>query len=131
MTILVIEDSRFLRTSIERSFVKAGHKVIAVGDGPEGLRQAQQMSPDVILLDLMLPMMDGTKVLTQLKQDEATKTIPVIVLSGLSQKNEQKLKMSGAAAYFEKSNLQLEKDGKALVQLVEQLTPGVSSRSSD
>jgi CheY-like chemotaxis protein len=124
MTILVIEDSRFLRLAIERSFTKAGHKVIAVGDGQEGLGQAQQMYPDVILLDMMLPGMDGTSVLIQLKQNQATKAIPVIVLSGLSQKNEQKLKMSGAAAYFEKSSLDLERDSSALVQLVEQFKAG-------
>jgi CheY-like chemotaxis protein len=131
MKILIIEDSRFLRTAIERSFVKAGHSVIAAGDGQEGLRQAQQMSPDVILLDMMLPGMDGTSVLTQLKQNPSTNGIPVVVLSGLSQKNEQKLKMSGAAAYFEKSSLKLEQDGNALVQAVEQLQLGPPPKTSD
>lgn len=122
MTILVIEDSRFLRAAIEKCLTKAGHRVAAVGDGQEGLRQAQDMHPDVIMLDMMLPTMDGTGVLSQLKQNALTKSIPVIVLSGLSQKNEKKLKMSGAVAYFEKSNLKLEQDGNALVQAIEQLT---------
>jgi two-component system alkaline phosphatase synthesis response regulator PhoP len=122
MTILVIEDSRFLRTAIERCLLKAEHRVIAVGDGQEGLRQAQDLRPDVIVLDMMLPTMDGTSVLSQLKQNVLTKSIPVIILSGLSQKNEKKLKMSGAAAYFEKNSLKLEQDGNALVQAIEQLT---------
>ena len=122
MTILVIEDSRFLRIAIERCLLKAEHRVIAVGDGQEGLRQAQDLHPDVIVLDMMLPTMDGTSVLSQLKQNVITKSIPVIILSGLSQKNEKKLKMSGAAAYFEKNNLKLEEDGNALVQAIEQLT---------
>jgi CheY-like chemotaxis protein len=123
MTILVIEDSRFLCAAIERSLTRAGHRVITVGDGQEGLRQAQEIHPDVILLDMMLPTMDGTGVLSQLKQNRLTKPIPVVVLSGLSQKNEKKMKMSGAAAYIEKSSLKLEQDGNALVQAIEQLKP--------
>jgi CheY-like chemotaxis protein len=121
MTILVIEDSRFLRAALEKCLAKAGHRVVAVGDGQEGLRQAREIHPDVIVLDMMLPMIDGTGVLSQLKQNGLTKSIPVIVLSGLSQKNEKKMKMSGATAYFEKANLKLEQDGNILVQAVEQL----------
>jgi len=119
MTILVIEDSRLMRSTMERILVKAGHAVIAVGDGEEGLRRAQQMHPDMILLDMMLPTLEGTGVLRELKQNPLTKLIPVIVLSGLAQKNEKKLKMAGAAAYFEKSKLDVENDGPALVQVVE------------
>lgn len=119
MTILVIEDSRLMRSTMERILVKAGHTVIAVGDGEEGLRRAQQMHPDMILLDMMLPTLEGTGVLRELKQNPLTKLIPVIVLSGLAQKNEKKLKMAGAAAYFEKSKLDVENDGPALVQAVE------------
>lgn len=123
MTVLVIEDSRFLRTAIEKCLTRAGLKVVAVGDGQQGLRQAQETPPDVILLDMMLPTMDGTGVLAQLKQNRLTNAIPVIVLSGLSQKNEARMKMSGAAAYFEKSGLNLEQDGNPLVQAVQQFAP--------
>src|ERR1035441_1575632 len=94
MTILVIEDSRFLRLALERMLVKAGYDVIAVGDGKDGLLRAQDVPPDIILLDMMLPTMEGTAVLSQLKQDPLTKSIPVIVLSGLSQKNEKKLRLN-------------------------------------
>jgi CheY-like chemotaxis protein len=119
MTILLIEDSRFLRLALERILVKAGYHVIAVGDGQEGLLRAQDNRPDLILLDMMLPTLEGTEVLRQLKQDPITKLIPVIVLSGLSQKNEEKLKTAGAVAYFEKSLLNLDKDGSSLVQAVQ------------
>jgi len=121
MTILVIEDSRLLRSAIERILVKAGHNVVAVGDGREGLRRAQQTHPDVILLDMMLPTLEGTGVLRELKGNPLTKPIPVMVLSGLAQRNERKLKMAGAAAYFEKSKLNVEEDGPALVKAVERL----------
>jgi len=129
MTILIIEDSRFLRAAIERSLTRAGHRVVGVGDGQEGLRQAQGIQPDVILLDLMLPTVDGTAVLAQLKQNAQTKSIPVIVLSGLSQKNEKRLKLSGAVAYFEKSSLKLEQDGNALLRAVEQLQSGLPPKA--
>jgi CheY-like chemotaxis protein len=119
MTILVIEDSRFLRLALERILVKAGYEVIVVGDGKEGLRCAQDVLPAIILLDMMLPSMEGTAVLGKLKQDPLTKSIPVIVLSGLSQKNEKKLMTAGAAAYFEKSLLNLDKDGSGLVHAVQ------------
>lgn len=121
MTILVMEDSRLIRIAIERILSRAGHHVIAVGDGKAGVRQAQEKRPDAILLDMMLPSLDGLGVLRQLKQCPTTKRIPVIVLSGLSQKNEPKLKAAGAAAYFEKSNLTLDGEGKALIQAIHQV----------
>jgi CheY-like chemotaxis protein len=121
MTVLVIEDSRLMRMAIARILIKAGCQVIAVGDGREGLQLAKTASPDLVLLDLMLPTMEGTVVLRQLKQDPFTKVIPVMVLSGLSQKNEQKLKAEGASAYFEKSILNLEEDGTSLIVAVQNL----------
>lgn len=118
MNILAIEDSRFLRTAIERSLMKAGYSVTTTANGQEGLEIARTCSPGLILLDMMLPGIDGTRVLEALKQDPATKKIPVIVLSGLSQRNEAKMKRAGAAAYIEKSALNLEGNADALVRLV-------------
>jgi CheY-like chemotaxis protein len=123
MTILLIEDSRFLRSAMERILIRAGYEVIGVGDGQEGLRLAHETNPQIILLDMMLPTLEGTSVLRQLKAEPATSSIPVVILSGLSQKNEQKLKMAGAVAYFEKSKLSLDDDGKALLQAVRQVVP--------
>jgi CheY-like chemotaxis protein len=121
MRILVIEDSRMLRLVIERSLVKAGHQVTVVGDGMEGLASAKATPPDVILLDMMLPTLEGTGVLRQLKSHPETRHVPVIVLSGLSQKNEEKLRKAGAAAYFEKSRLNLDDNAKSLVDIVQQI----------
>jgi CheY-like chemotaxis protein len=121
VTILVIEDSRLWRVAIEKMLVKAGHRVIAVGDGQEGLRRAQEDRPDLILLDMMLPGLEGTGVLGQLKQEPTTKSIPVMVLSGLSQKNENKLRVAGAAAYIEKSTLNLSAEKCTLVESVQNL----------
>lgn len=108
---------------MERSLAKAGYEVISVGDGQEALTLAQHSRPDVILLDMMLPTLDGTGVLRHLKGDPATKLIPVVVLSGLSQKNEKKLKLAGASAYFEKSRLDFENNAKSLIDIIRQLVP--------
>jgi CheY-like chemotaxis protein len=119
MRILLIEDSRFLRIVIERILVKGGHSVTSVADGLEGLDAARTSPPALILLVMMLPGLDGTGVLRALKEDASTAQIPVIVLTGLSQKNETTLKNAGAAAYIEKSSLDLGKDANALTQSVE------------
>jgi CheY-like chemotaxis protein len=124
MTILVIEDSRFMRILMERTLTKAGYKAVGAGDGNEGLRLAKEVHPDLILLDMMLPGLDGTTVLRELKQAADTQAIPVIVLSGLSQKNEERLKLAGAVAYIEKSNLKLEIDGRYLLQAVKDAMRG-------
>ncbi len=119
MKILVIEDSRFLRIAMERALAKAGHAVTGAADGREGLQAARNNPPELILLDMMLPGLDGTSVLKALKEDISTAQIPVIVLSGLSQKNEAKLKDAGAAAYIEKSFLDLGQSADLLIQSVE------------
>ena len=92
--------------------------MILASDGEEGLQSAQQSSPDLILLDMMLPRLDGVGVLEALKRDPRLAQIPVIVMTGLSQRNEEKLKSAGAASFYQKSELGIEKGTDALLQLV-------------
>ena len=124
MKILLIEDNRFFRIVTERILTKAGHVVTGVADGREGLQAARTSPPELILLDIMLPGLDGTGVLKALKQDASTAQIPVIVLSALSQINEAKLKDAGAAAYIEKSSLDLEQNADALLQSIDSVFKG-------
>ena len=107
--VLLVDDSRFLRMANECALCKAGYQVSTAADGEEALRVANDKLPDIILLDMMLPKISGTEVLRALKANPATRDIPVIVLTSLSQRNEEKLLSEGAAAYFEKSTLQLDK----------------------
>src|SRR5215470_9551804 len=102
-TILLIEDSKLLRIANQRALVKAGYVVVTAGDGEEGLQAACEKLPHLILLDMMLPKVSGLDVLRTLKKDSRTNTIPVIVLSSLSQSNEAKLREEGATAFLEKS----------------------------
>jgi CheY-like chemotaxis protein len=104
-TILLIEDSKFLRIANGRILTKAGYRVVVAVDGEEALHIVHQCVPDAILLDMMLPKMGGPEVLRALKQNPLTAHIPVIVVTGLSQKNEQKLRDDGASAFLEKGQL--------------------------
>jgi CheY-like chemotaxis protein len=119
MMILLVEDSRFLRVASERALVKAGYDVVSAVDGEAALLMARERIPNLILLDMMLPKLDGLGVLRALKHDPQTAGIPVIVLSGLGQLNEAKLKREGAAAYFTKSDSLLANDSDTLLHVVE------------
>ncbi len=117
--VLLVEDSKFLRITNERALTRAGFEVLTAADGEEALRIANEKLPDIILLDMMLPKISGPDVLKALKKNPATMDIPVVVLTSLSQKNEEKLLSEGAAAYFEKSTLGLDQSSERLASTVE------------
>ena len=104
-TILLVEDSKFLRIATERALTKAGYRVVTAGDGEEALVKANAYIPDLVILDMLLPKLSGPEVLQALKKNDATAGIPVLVLSSLSQKNEEKLLQDGASAFLEKGPL--------------------------
>jgi CheY-like chemotaxis protein len=126
--ILLVEDSKFMRLATERALTRAGYEVSTSADGKDALQIAQTKQPDLILLDMLLPLMTGPDVLKALKKDPATKEIPVVVLTGLSEKNAGKLREEGAFAFLEKSMLSLDKGTgellKAVADIVEQLNSG-------
>jgi CheY-like chemotaxis protein len=117
-SILLVEDSRFLRLANERALVKAGYSVVTAGDGEEALRIAYAAVPDLILLDMLLPTLGGVQVLQALRSNALTALMPVVVLNSLPQKNEYKLKEEGATAYFEKSQLDLGQNSESLINIV-------------
>ena len=117
--VLLVEDSKFLRLANECALGKADFEVSTAADGEEALRVANDKLPDIILLDMMIPKISGLDVLKTLKANPATMDIPVIVLTSLSQMNEEKLLHEGAAAYFEKSTLELDKSSDRLAITVE------------
>ena len=120
--ILVAEDDRFLRKAAEMALKRQGYTVLTAADGEEALRTARSVLPDLILLDLIMPKLNGFDVLQALKKDAPTAHIPVIILSNLGQDRDVQQAMdAGAAAYFIKTDLSLH----ALVQRVEEtLTAG-------
>jgi CheY-like chemotaxis protein len=94
-----------MRLEMERSLLRAGYEVVCAEDGEQALCKAEAESPDLILLDLLMPRIGGLETLQMLKKNEATKEIPVVILSGLSEKNHDKLIGAGAEDYFEKSQV--------------------------
>jgi CheY-like chemotaxis protein len=119
--ILLVEDSKFLRVSTERVLKTAGYEVICSGDGEQALSLAREHGPALILLDIMLPKMSGPDVLKALKEDPATAAIPVMMLTGLSQKNAKQLVKDGASGFFEKSDSMLGKGPESLVAAVDRM----------
>jgi two-component system, OmpR family, alkaline phosphatase synthesis response regulator PhoP len=106
--ILLAEDDRLLRKAAEFELRRHGRRVVAAADGEEALRLARQEKPDLILMDMIMPKMQGFEVLQILKQEAGTALIPVIVLSNLGQDRDvQEAMNAGAAAYLIKANLSL------------------------
>jgi two-component system alkaline phosphatase synthesis response regulator PhoP len=107
--ILLAEDDRFLRKSAGALLHRQGFIVMAAEDGEEALRLARTESPDLILLDVIMPKMQGFDVLRALKSDPHTSPIPVIILSNLGQESDSvAAREMGALDYWVKSNLALE-----------------------
>lgn len=87
-TILVAEDQAHIRALIEFKLKNSGYRVVAVEDGEQALTKAVEVQPNLILLDVMMPLMTGIEVLSILKQREETKSIPVLLVTAQSSESE-------------------------------------------
>ncbi|MEK7084012.1 MAG: response regulator [Patescibacteria group bacterium] len=104
-TVLLVEDDSFLANIYKTKFDMEGYAVTVADNGETGLAEAKKTHPDIILLDILLPKMDGFVVLEKLKQDADTKNIPVILLTNLGQKDDvEKGLQLGAADYLIKAH---------------------------
>ena len=103
--ILIIEDDKFLRELIAQKLIKEGYDIAEAVDGEKGIKAVGEEKPDLVLLDLILPGIDGFEVLTKIKEDPKIAQVPVIILSNLGQKDdiERGLKM-GAVDYLIKAH---------------------------
>ena len=107
--ILVAEDDQFLGSAYRVKLTKAGFEVQIARDGQEALTALQTFTPDLILLDLIMPVKDGFTTLQEIKANPAWQAIPVIVASNLGQKEDvEKSKQLGAVDFVIKSDLSLE-----------------------
>jgi DNA-binding response OmpR family regulator len=84
-TILVVDDDPVIQRLLSVNFEMDGYRVVTAGDGVEGLSRIAGDPPDLVLLDVMMPGMDGIEVVRRLKSDVATAAIPVILLSAKAQ----------------------------------------------
>lgn len=104
--ILVVEDETALRTMYSLWLKKAGYTVVTAEDGLEGVEKSVHESPDLVLLDVLLPKKDGFEVLTEIRRNPKTKSLPVVILSSLDQDFEQKHGLTlGAMHYLVKTTI--------------------------
>lgn len=103
--ILVVEDDSFLAGMYVTKLGLEGFSVDLAGDGKDGLRKVREWKPDLVLLDIILPVMDGFKMLELMKADEDTRQVPVILLTNLGAKGDVERGLGlGAADYLIKAH---------------------------
>ena len=101
--LLIIDDEIDFVKMVEMRVKSAGYAVITASDGMDGLKKAREEKPDLIILDIMLPEIDGNHVCKILKGDPDHKNIPIIILTARTQKKDEELaKEAGADAYLQK-----------------------------
>lgn len=117
--ILIIEDDGFLASIYAQKLELEGFEVAFATNGEDGLKLAQKDKPDLILLDLLMPQMDGFEVLEKAKADPAIKDVKVLVLSNLGQKEDVDRCMKlGAAGYLIKAHALPEETVKRIKEIL-------------
>ena len=98
--ILVADDEQTIRGPLKEMLIQAGYEVIEAGDGRKALEEARKKKPDLVLLDVNMPKMDGFKVLEELKKDRKTADIPVFMLTSRSSAEDIAAGISGFAEKY-------------------------------
>lgn len=98
--ILIIEDNVFFQRILEKKMGEAGFEVFIAGDGLTGLDMARRLRPDLIVLDLMLPGMDGHKICRLIKLDKTLRHIPIVILTSRDTEKDAELARQGHADAF-------------------------------
>lgn len=103
--ILIVEDDKFLRDLITQKLSNENFDVVIAQDGEEGIRKIEDEKPDLVILDLLLPQIDGFEVLKRMKANQKIADTPVIILSNLGQKEDVERGMAlGAKDYMIKAH---------------------------
>jgi CheY-like chemotaxis protein len=119
--ILIVEDDKFLQDLYFHTFSLSGYDVLVAKDGLEGLEKVSEFKPELILLDMMMPKMNGLDFLRNIKKNEEIKNIPVVVLSNYSNEPQQnEALVLGALTFVIKS----EYDPSQVVQLAKDILDG-------
>ena len=102
-TVLIVEDEKLIIVSTQMVLEAPGFRVESATNGEEGIRKAKDLAPDLILLDIMMPGIDGWETLTRLKRDPECSNVPVIIFTAREHaRGHQKSTEMGAADYFRK-----------------------------
>ena len=122
MKILYVEDNEDNIYVLKKRLARAGHEVLVAMDGAQGVAMANSEKPDLILMDLSLPVMNGWDATRQLKAEEATKHIPVIALSAHAMTGARESALEAGCNDFDTKPVEL----KRLLEKIAALTPGVT-----
>jgi DNA-binding response OmpR family regulator len=107
--VLIVEDEEILLTALSEELKQEGFDVVGAKDGVEGVEKTISERPDLVLLDLVMPKLDGIGALKQMKENDQTKDIPVVILTNLSDYDKVSDALSlGAMDYLVKANYRLE-----------------------
>lgn len=98
--ILVVDDDKVILRTLEKILIRAGYVVIPLSRGREAIKIAKDKTPDLIILDIMMPDMDGGDVAHALRNDSETKNIPILFLSSLVTKREKQSSSKRHGIYF-------------------------------
>ena len=107
--ILLVEDNEMNRDMLSRRLMRKGYEVIIALDGEEGVTRAQSEAPDLILMDMSLPVTDGWEATRILKADEATRKIPVIALTAHAMEGDREKAIAAGVDDFDTKPVELER----------------------
>jgi DNA-binding response OmpR family regulator len=125
--VLIVDDDELIRQMYQKIFTVNGFDVEVAADGTDGVTKAASVMPDLIMLDIMMPNLNGLEALEKLKGDDKTKNIPVIMLTSLTaQQDAQSALAKGAARYIIKG----EYEPKEVVKTVKEFLEGQTNKQS-
>jgi len=125
--ILLVEDNEMNRDMLSRRLERKGYLVTLALDGVEGVRQAREGRPDLILMDMSLPVMDGWEATRQLKADPATRAIPVIALTAHAMASDEQKARDAGCDDFDTKPIELPRLLQKIETLLHQADPGATS----
>ena len=116
-TVMVVEDNEPSRDALSRRLERRGYRVLLAADGQQAVDLAHESQPDLILMDLGLPIIDGWEATKRLKEDGATRHIPIIVLSAHAMTNDRELALAAGGDEFDSKPVRFQQ----LLQKIESL----------
>ena len=121
--ILLVEDQEMNRDMLSRRLKKRGYEVCIAVDGAEGVEKARSESPDLILMDMSLPVMDGWEATRTIKGDEATRAIPVVALTAHAMSTDREKALEAGCDAYETKPVELPR----LLETIEKLLGAAGS----
>lgn len=106
-TLLIVEDNEMNRDMLSRRLQRRGYEVMIATDGAEGLAAARERNPDLVLMDMSLPVIDGWEATRQLKSEDATRNIPIIALTAHAMSGDRQRAVDAGCDDFDTKPIEL------------------------